>query len=68
MPFVSIRMVEGRTEDQKNEIARRVAAAVSEVTGLPKTDVWITFEDISTADWYIGDRSIRAIRSGQAGG
>jgi len=37
----------------KDEIARRVTEAISEVTELPKAAVWVVFEDVARADWYV---------------
>ncbi|MGE0725095.1 MAG: 4-oxalocrotonate tautomerase family protein [Alphaproteobacteria bacterium] len=65
MPFVSIRMVKGRPPAQKDEIARRVAGAVHEVTGLPTEAVWVVFEDVEAADWYVGERSVEELRKGR---
>lgn len=63
MPFVSIRIVEGHSQERKSEIARRVAEAVSEVAQLPRESVWVVFEDIPADDWFVGDRSVRALRA-----
>jgi 4-oxalocrotonate tautomerase len=38
MPFVHIRMIEGRSQQRKDEISRRVTEAISEVLQLPKDD------------------------------
>jgi 4-oxalocrotonate tautomerase len=47
MPFVSIRMIEGRSQQQKDEISKRVSNALSEVLEPPKGDMWIVFEEIT---------------------
>ena len=53
MPFVNIRILEGHSTQRKDEIARRVTEAISEVTELPKSAVWVVFEDVARADWYV---------------
>jgi 4-oxalocrotonate tautomerase len=58
MPFVSIRMIEGRSQQRKDEISKRVTDAISEVLQLPKDDVWVVFEDISAEDWYVGSTTV----------
>ena len=63
MPFVTIRIVEGHSQERKDRIARRVVDAISEETKLPKDAVWVTFEDISAGEWYVGDRSVQQIRA-----
>jgi 4-oxalocrotonate tautomerase len=62
MPFVSIRMIEGRSQQQKDEISKRVNAALSEVLELPEDDIWIVFEDITAKDWYVGSSTVAEIR------
>jgi 4-oxalocrotonate tautomerase len=62
MPFVSIRMIEGRSQQQKDEISKRVNDALSEVLELPKDDIWIVFEDITANDWYVGSSTFAELR------
>lgn len=60
MPFVNIRMIAGHSAQRKDEIARRITEAISEVTELPKTAIWVVFEDVARADWYVaGDSMIK---------
>lgn len=63
MPFVSIRILEGHSEARKKEISRRVTDAISEVAELPRDAVWVVFEDVAADDWFVGGRSVKAIRS-----
>ena len=65
MPYVNIRILEGHSQERKDEITRRVTAAISEVAQVPKDAVWVVFDDVSADDWFVGARSVRAIRSGQ---
>jgi 4-oxalocrotonate tautomerase len=62
MPFVSIRLIEGRSQQQKDEISKRVTDAISEVLRLPKDDTWVVFEDIPAEDWYVGSTTVAALR------
>jgi len=62
MPFVSIRMIEGRSQQQKDEIAKRVNDALSDVLQLPKEDIWVVFEDITAKDWYVGSSTVAELR------
>jgi 4-oxalocrotonate tautomerase len=62
MPFVNIRLVEGRSQQQKDEISTRVVDAVSDVLQLPREDIWVVFEDVSAGDWYVGSTTVAAIR------
>lgn len=53
MPFVNIRIYEGHGKERKDEIARRVTAAITEVCKLPREAVWVTFDEIAPSDWYV---------------
>jgi 4-oxalocrotonate tautomerase len=59
MPFVHIQILRGHSQERKDEIARRVSEAVSEVAELPKDAVWVVFEDVTAGDWFIGGRVVR---------
>jgi 4-oxalocrotonate tautomerase len=54
MPFVNIRILKGHPQARKDEISRRVTAAISEVAQLPKEAIWVVFEDVEADDWYVG--------------
>ena len=62
MPFVNIRLVEGRSQQRKDEISERVTAAISEVLQLPKDDIWVVFEDVPAGDWYVGSTTVAELR------
>src|SRR5262245_27179848 len=52
MPFVNIRIYEGWGKERKDEIAKRVTGAITDVTGLPKEAVWVVIEEVKPSDWY----------------
>jgi 4-oxalocrotonate tautomerase len=62
MPFVNIRLVGGRSQDQKDEISKRVVDAISGVLELPKDDIWVVFEDVAAGDWYVGSSTVAELR------
>jgi 4-oxalocrotonate tautomerase len=51
MPFIHIHWYEGRSDEQKAEIARRITEAMVEVGKTSADHVWIRFEDSSHSDW-----------------
>jgi 4-oxalocrotonate tautomerase len=51
MPFVEVKFFEGRTREQKAELARRITDALVEVAGCPRAAVSIAFEDFAKSDW-----------------
>ena len=56
MPFVEVKLWEGRTREQKAEIARRITEALVEVAGCPQQAVSIAFDDYPRSDWAEGGR------------
>jgi 4-oxalocrotonate tautomerase len=62
MPFVNIRILEGHPQERKDEISRRVTAAISEVAQLPKEAVWVVFEDVAAEDWYVGAARVSELK------
>ncbi len=53
MPVITIKLYEGRTREQKAELARRVTDAVVETVGSQREHVWISFEDMKRSDHAI---------------
>jgi len=62
MPFVNIRILKGHSQDRKDEIAKRVSAAISEVAQLPQDVIWVVFEDVATDNWYVGPNSVTKLQ------
>jgi 4-oxalocrotonate tautomerase len=62
MPFVNIRILKGHSQERKDEISRRVTAAISEIAQLPKDAIWVVFEDVTADDWYVGGSTVAALR------
>ena len=56
MPFVNIRIYAGHGKERKDEIARRVTEAISDVTTVPREAIWVVIEDIDPPDWYVAGK------------
>jgi 4-oxalocrotonate tautomerase len=69
MPFVNIRILKGHPQARKDEIAKRVTAAISELAELPPEAVWVVFEDVTSDDWFVGAERVSALqkRAAEAG-
>jgi 4-oxalocrotonate tautomerase len=69
MPFVNIRILEGHSQERKDEIARRVTETISEVARVPKDVIWVVFEDVTADDWYVGQSRVSELqkKAAQAG-
>jgi 4-oxalocrotonate tautomerase family enzyme len=55
MPFVHIHWFEGRTDEQKAEIAKRIETALVEVADAAPEHCWVKFSDSSKSDFIIGE-------------
>jgi 4-oxalocrotonate tautomerase len=54
MPIVTIEWYEGRSAEQKREIAERLTELLVDVGKTQPEHVWIRFKDSSQSDWAMG--------------
>ena len=53
MPFVNVHWYEGRSDEHKAEIAKRIEDALVEVAGVAPEHCWVKFEDTKKTDLII---------------
>ena len=53
MPFVEVHWYEGRSDEQKSEIAKRISQALMDVADVPPEHCWIKFSDSAKTDFLI---------------
>jgi len=58
MPYVTVKMIEGRTEDQKKALVEKVTDAVSETTGAPKEKVVVFIEEMSKNHYAVAGKRL----------
>jgi len=46
MPMVTVKMIEGRTQDQKRAVVKKVTEAICEATGAPPESVSVQLVDL----------------------
>ena len=56
MPVVTIEWFEGRSPEQKAEIAEKVTEVISEIGKTPAEDVWLRFVGSPKSQWAIGGK------------
>lgn len=54
MPIVTIKMIEGRTDEQKRNLVEKVTAAISETVDAPKENISIIIEDMKKSHFAVG--------------
>ena len=58
MPYVTVKMLEGRTEEQKKAMVEKVTAAVSETSGAPKEKIVVFIEEMPKNHYAIGGKRL----------
>ncbi|MEM1950685.1 MAG: 2-hydroxymuconate tautomerase [Candidatus Nitrosocaldus sp.] len=53
MPLVTISLWPGRTQQQKEELAKAITDAIVKVLGSKKEHVIIVFQDTPKENWYV---------------
>ncbi|MBU9724312.1 MULTISPECIES: 2-hydroxymuconate tautomerase [Bacillaceae] len=56
MPIVTVKMLEGRSDDQKRALVEKVTEAVSETTNAPKERVSVVIEEMSPANFGVAGK------------
>ncbi|VHE63922.1 4-oxalocrotonate tautomerase [Streptococcus pyogenes] len=52
MPFVTIDLFEGRSQEQKNQLAREVTEVVSRIAKSPKENIHVFINDMPEGTYY----------------
>ncbi|MEC0665364.1 4-oxalocrotonate tautomerase [Priestia flexa] len=58
MPYVTVKMLEGRTENQKRALIEKVTAAVSETTGAPSEKIAVFIEEMSKNHYAVNGKRL----------
>ncbi|WP_346728982.1 2-hydroxymuconate tautomerase [Lederbergia citrea] len=56
MPFVTVKMLEGRTEEQKKALVEKVTTAVSETTGAAEEKIVVFIEEMTKNHYAVGGK------------
>ena len=56
MPMITVEWLEGRTAQQKRELADALTKAFVEIAKVRKEQVWIVFRDVKRSDWAMSGK------------
>lgn len=56
MPIVEVKWLEGRTKEQKKELAQGMTELFGKVAGVKPDDLFIVIEDVPRRNWAIGPK------------
>jgi len=58
MPYVTVKMIEGRTEEQKRALVEKVTEAVCETVDVPKEKVVVFIEEMSKNHYAVAGKRL----------
>jgi 4-oxalocrotonate tautomerase len=58
MPYITVKMLEGRSEDQKKALVEKVTQAVSETTGASEDKIVVFIEEMSKGHYAVGGKRL----------
>lgn len=58
MPYVTVKMLEGRTDEQKKALIEKVTDAVTETTGAAPEKVAVFIEEMSKNDYGVAGKRL----------
>lgn len=58
MPYVTVKMIEGRTDEQKRALCEKVTEAVAETTGAPAEKVVVFIEEMSKSHYAVAGKRL----------
>jgi len=62
MPFVTVQILAGHSQQRKDEMSKRITTAIAEVAELPTEGIWVVFEDVTPQDWYVGGTTVGELK------
>lgn len=58
MPYVTVKMLEGRTDEQKRALVEKVTEAVSETTGAPSEKIVVFIEEMNKGHYAVDGKRL----------
>jgi len=58
MPYVTVKMLEGRTDEQKKALVEKVTEAVVETTGASREKVVVFIEEMPKSHYAVGGKRL----------
>ena len=58
MPVITVEWLEGRSQQQKTQLADALTRACVDIAKVSKDQVWIVFRDVKRSDWAMGGKLV----------
>ena len=56
MPVITVEWLEGRTQQQKAQVADVMTQAFVDIAKVSKEQVWVVFRDVKRSDWAMAGK------------
>ena len=53
MPFINVKMLKGRTKEQKQELAARITDSIVDICGSPRDGTMAVIEEFDRDQWAV---------------
>ncbi|ARP86754.1 tautomerase family protein [Bordetella genomosp. 9] len=64
MPIIKVELLAGRSEDQKQAIAKRFTEVMKEEAGVKPESLHIVFHDVPASDWAVAGQLVSKRQNG----
>ena len=54
MPYINVKMLEGRTREQKRQLAKAITEAMVDICGAKPEGTMVVIEEHAKEDWAVG--------------
>lgn len=58
MPYVNVRMLTGRTHQQKAELAEAITTALTQICGSPAAGTHVVIDEVEKENWAVGGQLV----------
>lgn len=54
MPIIRVEMLEGRTKEQKRELAQAMSREMVRITGVKESSIFVVIDEVKKENWAVG--------------
>jgi 4-oxalocrotonate tautomerase len=62
MPYINVRITEGATQAQKEEVIRRITDVMTDVLGKNPNTTFVIIDEVAFENWGMRGESIQALK------
>ena len=62
MPYINVRITEGATQAQKEEVIRRITEVMTDVLGKNPNTTFVVIDEVALENWGMRGESIQALK------